>query len=548
MLPAVPIPRPRDLSGLSEDEIATRFTGLRNLSFQISSSETVEDVCMAISSWLGTTLGAPYSIVALQGPQAGRVTMFGGEDGTAEESSPPPDILEEVSEAVRLGFPSDRDEDEDFPGMWYRFRDDRVDCVVADPLDRTGQAAGAIIHLGRGAVDPEDEVRIRLVMGMCGSAVRRAWAIERVGQLAAVTDSMLGGADIGFAFLDRDLRFVHVNDRLAEMNGRPLAEHLGRTIREVVPELADNIEEIVKKVIESGVATQTVEISLDAPGARGERQVREARYFPVRGTVGDIIGAGAIVEDITDRKKATEDLERRYDHEREVANRLREGILPDTLDPPPGYSLASRYAPGAEKVGGDWYDVIDLGDGRFSIVIGDATGHGLDAALAMVKVRHALVGLAHAVEGPGDVVVELDGAVREGTEDQLVATLVYAILEAETGVLSFCSAGHPPPVHVTAEGEASPLVGGRSTPLGIEASSRRTARVVLEPGDSLILFTDGLLERRDETADAGLRRLLTAATGVVEDVDELAGHLVEQVADPYHDDDLAVVVLRRDPA
>ncbi len=221
-----------------------------------------------------------------------------------------------------------------------------------------------------------------------------------------------------------------------------------------------------------------------------------------------------------------------FEREREISRRLQASLLPDSLPNHPAVQLAARYRPGEEglDVGGDWYDAFLLGPDRLGVAVGDVVGGGLEAASATGQLRSAVRALAGRCSGPADVLAELDTFVAAvpGAE---VATLVYVELELSTGVFRYACAGHPPPLVVAGDASTRFLEGGRSTPFLTVASPRRVEAVgVLDEGDTLLLFTDGLFERRGETLDAGLSRLAGAAVGVgTQTLDRAVDGLVEEL-------------------
>ena len=202
-----------------------------------------------------------------------------------------------------------------------------------------------------------------------------------------------------------------------------------------------------------------------------------------------------------------------------VAHELQRSLL--AVSPPADgrFSVATVYRPGVEmlEVGGDWYDVFLAEDGVLSVVVGDVVGRGLGAASAMGQLRSAVRAVAGPDVGPARLLSRLDRFVDQ-VEAAGMATLAYAELELATGLVRYACAGHPPPVLLPADGEPRLLWDGRSTPLGafVHPQSRGQATLQLTPGDRLLLYTDGLVERRDRSLDEGLDRLVSAAAQVAE--------------------------------
>jgi len=234
--------------------------------------------------------------------------------------------------------------------------------------------------------------------------------------------------------------------------------------------------------------------------------------------------------------------------QRSVSAALQTSLLPP-LPVLPGLTLAARYLPagGDLEVGGDWYDVFVLPDGRVSLVIGDATGHDVAAAAAMAELRHLLRSLAvDRCEPPGATLARVDRTV-----DQLAATASATCLYAQVGPtgtesrLHWSSAGHLPPVHLR-DGCARLLETPPDLMLGVDPSSARGEHTyALRTGDLLVLFTDGLVEHRRAALDDRLEllvRLVERSAG--DHPEQLADRLLEELSS--REDDLAVLVVRLD--
>jgi serine phosphatase RsbU (regulator of sigma subunit) len=236
----------------------------------------------------------------------------------------------------------------------------------------------------------------------------------------------------------------------------------------------------------------------------------------------------------------------RRDHE--VAATLQRSLLPDSLPQIPDVALAARYVPAAAhlEVGGDWYDVMQLGNGLIGLAIGDVAGHGLQAAATMGQLRMAV--RAYAVHDPSPVSVlrGVDGLVSHLPMEEELATLTYLVFDPVTRILRFTNAGHPPPL-LFGGGRSRYLEGGAAPPLGVTEDANFTESTqVMWPGSTLLLYTDGLIERRRESIQLGmdrLRREATASEGF--DVDELCDRVIGAlVHDAHMADDIALVAMR----
>lgn len=235
-----------------------------------------------------------------------------------------------------------------------------------------------------------------------------------------------------------------------------------------------------------------------------------------------------------------------YAAERQASLQLQRALLPGVFPDVPGFDVASHYAPaGGEEAGGDFYDVLCLPDGRCVAVVGDVMGRGVHAAAAMAQVRTMI--RAYAVDNPApDVVLAKVDAYFDVFDLAQLVTVVYCLIDPASGMIQMTNAGHLPPIIVDATGSRA-LSGTGGTPLGVMPGPRQITTVTLEPGAALVVITDGLVERRGEDIDAGLKRVLDA----VADVDApsapglLARALLAGVGGAVHDDDVTVLVLCR---
>jgi serine phosphatase RsbU (regulator of sigma subunit)/anti-sigma regulatory factor (Ser/Thr protein kinase) len=198
----------------------------------------------------------------------------------------------------------------------------------------------------------------------------------------------------------------------------------------------------------------------------------------------------------------------------DVAEALQHSLLPERLPELPELELAGRYVPagGELRVGGDWYDAIPLADGRVALAIGDVAGHGVRAAAVMGQVSHALRAYAREGHSPGALLQRVDALVLAGGLGMVTCQL--ALLDPATGELCWASAGHPPALVARPDAPARLLDGPLGHPLGVLPASRFSEGAgTLADGESLVLYTDGLVERRRESIDVGIGALAAALDG-----------------------------------
>ena len=236
-----------------------------------------------------------------------------------------------------------------------------------------------------------------------------------------------------------------------------------------------------------------------------------------------------------------------FEAEQTIAATLQRSVLPSTLPRVEGVQIAARYLPGTLdlNVGGDWFDAIPLSDGKLGIAVGDVVGKGVHAAATMAQLRNALRAFSLDRMKPSSTIGRLDRLAEEVLETAF-ATVVYAVVDPRALVCRYTSAGHPPPLVALADGRVELLEGGRGLPLGTGVPARYSQDVVeLTAGSVLVLYTDGLVERRGSSIDDGLERLRKAVAEGPRDPEPLLEHILDRmVGDVERDDDIAVLAAR----
>ncbi|MGW3152195.1 MULTISPECIES: PP2C family protein-serine/threonine phosphatase [Streptomyces] len=389
--------------------------------------------------------------------------------------------------------------------------------------------------------------------------------------------------------LGPDLVIADVNEAACRVTGRSREDLLGRYLFDAFPENpADpdaegvrNLHASLQRVLRSRQPDTMAPQKYDIPVA-GQPGVFEERWWsaintPVLGPDGQVVWIIHRGEDVTsfirsrrpredtalsdaeamevelyararELRRLNEELGQAHARERQVALTLQEAMLrsPHLAR---HRDTAVRYLPatGSLNVCGDWYEVVDLPENRYAVAVGDVVGHGLEAAAVMGMLRSALSASVLALEEPASA-LDVLGLYARYVEGALATTVVQAVVDTRARRITYSSAGHPPPVLLHQDGSCDLLDQATDPPLGArpEHVPRPQADLPYTPGDTFVLYTDGLIERRGEDIDAGLQRLTDALArharhGPERLADALLAHLgVSSGAR----DDIALLVLR----
>jgi anti-sigma regulatory factor (Ser/Thr protein kinase) len=293
-------------------------------------------------------------------------------------------------------------------------------------------------------------------------------------------------------------------------------------------QLATFDDAFLRLVRAQGAVTSELAKSVDGTRAHADAVQRSAERRIVTAC---LIALGVLILLSVVLARLSERLSRAVRRERGVAETLARSMLPDTLPQLPGLAMAARYLPTGHgsQIGGDWYDVLLLADGKLAVMMGDVLGHDIAAAAVMGQLR--IAGRAYALEGmaPAEVMGRLNTLLLS-LDRAPMATCLYLQIEIFTGEVTAAGAGHPWPLVITgASAAAAEMPPG--SPLGALPQARYTERTIeTPPGSTLLLYTDGLIERRGESLDTGLERLIAAATRQVNNPTQGPDGLVEWVA------------------
>jgi steroid delta-isomerase-like uncharacterized protein len=257
----------------------------------------------------------------------------------------------------------------------------------------------------------------------------------------------------------------------------------------------------------------------------------------------------ALLRNLTWRFRAAEAQEReRIEQELQVARQIQQELLPESLPELDGWRIATYYGP-AREVGGDFYDFLELSSGRLGLVVGDATGHGMPAALVMATTRGMLRAVAQSLESPGEVLARVNDALVADIPAGMFVTCFYGILDPESGRFLFANAGHNLPCR--RHNDQADELRARGMPLGLmPGMGYEEKEATLETGDSALFYSDGLIEAHDPQREMfgfpRLRRLVAAHAEEGSLVDFLMDRLLSFTGDGWEqEDDITLVTLRR---
>ncbi|MFE2156737.1 SpoIIE family protein phosphatase [Streptomyces lydicus] len=357
-----------------------------------------------------------------------------------------------------------------------------------------------------------------------------------------------------YLVLDTDLVIRYVNPACLRAAGLTKDELIGKYFFDVLPEnpgIRDDAEGHLKASLHRLLDTGKPETAVlqrydvprpDPPGGFEERWW-SVIHTPLPGPDGTVKWIIQQVEDVTafvhsprarqHGKESTErangmaaelyararelhrlnqELRQAHAREQQVAVTLQEAML-SVPDLDQHSNIAVRYLPATASLNvcGDWYDVVDLPPDRYAVAVGDVVGHGLHAAAVMGMLRSALSAVIRAIPSPAQA-LEVLGLYARSVDGAMAATAVKVLIDTRSTLVIYSNAGHPPPILLHSDGTCELLDKATDPPLGAREHHvpRPQAGLAYTPGDILVLYTDGLIERRGEDIDAGLERLTTA--------------------------------------
>ncbi|MFD9096626.1 PAS domain S-box protein [Streptomyces collinus] len=370
----------------------------------------------------------------------------------------------------------------------------------------------------------------------------RKAAEARINELAALVESSQD------AILAKTLdgQITYWNAAAARLYGYTAEEAIGRHVSMLAPdELHDDIRVLLKRLRHGEKVEHFETLRVTRTGSLLDVDVT---LWPTRDARGRVVGACAIVRDISDRKRAEAELTALLEQQRHIALTLQRSLM-GTPPAIPGLATASRYRPATQGagVGGDWFDLIPLGAGRVGVLIGDVMGRGLEAAAVMGQLRSAAHALAKTEMQPRRLMQALDTVVTDlDVPDQLV-TCCYLVIAPDAGTVTICSAGHLPTLVVDPVDGVRTLPTPVNAPLGVGGVLYEESCVAIAPGATLVLYTDGLVETPDSDIEARISELtsvldtcLPRSTGLETAADHVLATLLPDAEG--HNDDVTLLL------
>ncbi len=413
----------------------------------------------------------------------------------------------------------------------YRWSDDEL-TIITDCLDRTWTA---VVRVGAEATARENEALERR------GRERAEFLAELLSELEGVDGVVARAQRLVERMVPRIADYATVESPEA---AKPLlaSTHIDPARLEALRELRE------RHRLPGSHPMSHITVPLDLGGARGVLLAGLTRGDRAPYTAEDL----GFLTQIGERAGILLASAHLREEEREVSLRLQRALLPDALVQHPWVDIDACYlaADRALAVGGDWYDSFLWPEGHVGVCVGDVVGHGIESAASMGRLRSAASALAAHIEpSPAALLNALD-RFAQGADGTSFATACCAVVEVATGVLRYSSAGHPPILLVAPSGQTSFLSDAQSPPLCAGGAGCFDATVVLEPGSLVVLYSDGLIERRGECIDLGLTRLAEAAAGLATSpMANLADRLVARLsAHSTPEDDIAVACFRYLPA
>jgi serine phosphatase RsbU (regulator of sigma subunit) len=592
---AAPADQSRSGFSASGGPDAVRLQQLAKVTSELGAADTIDAVIEAAVNHMAEAIQAAVTTLMLrEGDELVLVGGFGLRPGVSERwHTFPVDHQNPASDAVRLARPVMLNDRPTIENRYGEFVEDvpRGRSVVCLPLGAGAPVGVAGLTFENGWLPGPPELDLLMTFAeACGQAIRRIRAAdeaaERARQLTFLADA---SAELSSS-LDYRSTLAKVASLcvpvLADWCAVDMAERDRLTTLAVAhtdPAKVAWAWELQRRyppdpdaptgapnVIRTGVSEIYEEISDEmlVAGARDSEHLRLARELNLRSAIvvplrvrDRTLGAITLIRAESDRRytaddlAVAEDLGRRaamaidnaelHSVTRDVARQLQLAVLPDRLDRIPGWEVATHYEPGGRgEIGGDFYDAVPLPGGRIAVFVGDVMGHGIPAAAAMAQLRSSVRALLSIDVSPASVMGRLDKMFELLDIVQLVS-IVYAVIDRERGEITVANAGHYPPYLVRRDGQVDVASTRPRRLLGADPDTTVESSFPFAAGDSLLMVTDGLFERRGEHVDVGLDRVRVAASVLAgTDLEDGLARLVAAVQDAESDDDVTALAVR----
>ena len=414
----------------------------------------------------------------------------------------------------------------------------RLGSVMIVPMLARGRTVGAMTFAfaGRGREYGTDELELAEELGRrAGLAVDSARLLRAERAAHRRLRALQSVTDVALAHLELDDLLAELLDRVRDLTGSDLAEVL------LIDEEHQEVRVTVSGTIQAepaGTTSVPLRSGGDVIGALRLLFAEERTVAP------EDVG---LVELVADRAARAIAHARVYEQLRDTAVTLQRSLLPAVLPELPGHALAVRYLPGQEgaEVGGDFYDVFGVGEGRYAVAVGDVVGRGIAAAADMGQLRASLRAYAFEDPRPARALERLDALI-EGLGGVSFATIALLVADVATGQVEVALAGHLPPLMWDPRHGCQRVDVRPGLPIGAPAAPRAGASFTLEPGGLVLLYTDGLVERRGTPLDDGIDTLCRLVGEGPDEPEALLDHLITTLLPGGHSqDDVALVALRR---
>jgi PAS domain S-box-containing protein len=578
--------------------LTRRLDRLGSISADLLASTTIDEVAAVVTEHMTDAAGATVGSISLlvDDETLALIAIRGGAEGVASRwatyplsgNTPAAECVRTRKPILLGGLAEIRSR---YPDLESAAEGERA--VACFPLRAGVRSLGAVSlsFPGRRPVDAAEMLFLQLLSDMCAHAIDRiqaqASAADREAKLSFIADAS--------ARLAGDLDYESTLTAVAEAAVPWFADWCAIALEEdgrlrniavahAQPEHAHLVEELQTRyparptgtqgsyqILRTGVSELVPEISDDllARVSQDEEHLRllstlafrSALACPLKvrdrvlGVITWVAGESgrrfsgddlAFGEDLARRAAVAIDNAQLHSETRDVALRLQHAVLPERLPELPGWETAVVYLPaGRTDAGGDFYDVVDLGAGRLATFVGDVMGRGVEAASVMTQMRSAIRTLVALDPEPLAVMTGLDQVFDRLDLEHLV-TVAYAVVDDAAGMVHSINAGHPAPLLIRRSGEVEVVTHASTMLLGAGGGERDLVSLPLGPGDTVLLYTDGLVERRGEDTDAGMSRLVRACRELDRaDLGAFLENTVDVVRDPTRDDDVAALAIRR---